>query len=306
VSALVARLQDSFPGRLAKAYGESKAGEYAAGLAFNAFMTMFPLILGLLSIVGLLIQDQGTEQRLQALVVGVFPPDAHAQLMQAFTGIKRNAGLAGLVSLAGLLWGGTGFFASIEFALTQVFGTRQRSILRQRLMGALMMVVFLAALLMAAGANAAVGSTPAVGWVAGFVVGSAALIVLLTVIYRYVPNRSFRLVDIWPGALAAGLLIEALSLVFPTYARLAHGFNTYGQQFGLFFLLATWLYLLCQLLVLGAVLNRMRLGAPGEEGVMAEPGAGGEAAPRPADAIEAQRDEGADEEEQARQGAARR
>jgi hypothetical protein len=39
--ALLERLKNSFPGRLAKAYGESKAGNYAAGLAFNAFMTRF-------------------------------------------------------------------------------------------------------------------------------------------------------------------------------------------------------------------------------------------------------------------------
>ena len=58
----------------------------------------------------------------------------------------------------------------------------------------------------------------------------------------------------------SGVLIEGLSLGFPLYARFAGSFNTYGAQFGLFFLLATWLYLLSQLLLLGAVYNRFRLG----------------------------------------------
>lgn len=216
MKSLISRLRRSFLGRLGKAYGESKAGSCAAALAFNGFMTMFPLILGLLSIVGLVIQDQGAESRLQGLIVGVFPPEAHEQLRQAFQGVKRNAGLLGLVSIAGLVWGGTSFFVSIEFALTQIFGTKQRNLLRQRLMGAAMIVVFLAALLLSAGANGAMGSQLPAGQVGGFVLGALVLMGLLIAIYRYVPNRSFRLADIWPGAVLAGLLMEVLSLVFPS------------------------------------------------------------------------------------------
>lgn len=287
---LLERLKSSWPGRFATAYGQSKAGNYAAGLAFNAFMTMFPLILGLLSIVGLVIQDPGTQQRLQDIIVGIFPPDAHEQLMKALVGVKTHAGLLGVISIAGLIWGGTSFFASMEFALTQIFGTRQRDMLRQRLMGMVMMVVFLFALLVAAGANSAAGLSFPFGPIGGFAIGALVLIALLIAIYRFVPNRSFRLTEIWPGAVLAGVLIEALSLVFPLYARVSHGFNTYGQQFALFFLLATWLYLLSQLLLLGAVFNRMRLGPPREEGMVAQPGDRGETPPPPAEAIDEQRE----------------
>jgi membrane protein len=291
VKRLLERLKSSWPGRLAAAYGQSKAGNYAAGLAFNAFMTMFPLILGLLSIVWLVVHDPSTEERLQNLVTGIFPPDAHDQLVQALKGVKRNSGLFGLISIVGLIWGGTSFFTSLEFALTQIFGTRQRDALRQRVMGLLMMLLFLAALLLTAGANAAAGSSLAGGQVAGFIVGALVLVALLTAIYRFVPNRSFRLAEIWPGALFAGVLIEVFSLIFPIYAGIAHGFNTYGQQFALFFLLATWLYFLSQLLLLGAVLNRMRLGPPREEGMVAQPGDHGETPPPPAQAIDEQRQE---------------
>jgi uncharacterized BrkB/YihY/UPF0761 family membrane protein len=158
-------------------------------------------------------------------------------------------------------------------------------------MGALMMIVFLAALLIGAGANAAAGAAPPIGSVVGFVVGAVVLVALLAVIYRFVPNRSFPMAEVWPGALLAGVLVEVLSLGFPIYARVAHGFNTYGQQFALFFLLGTWLYLLSQLLLLGAVFNRMRLGPPGREGIVAEPGDRGQPPPRPAEAIDTERTE---------------
>jgi YihY family inner membrane protein len=107
--------------------------------------------------------------------------------------------------------------------------------------------------------------------VLSFVVGAAVMVALLTLLYRFVPNRTFRVRHLLPGALLAGVLIEVLSLAFPVYVRIAGGFNTYGAQFALFFLLATWFYLLSELLLVGAVFNRFRLGEPGVQGLLASP-----------------------------------
>jgi uncharacterized BrkB/YihY/UPF0761 family membrane protein len=74
-----------------------------------------------------------------------------------------------------------------------------------------------------------------------------------------------------PGALLAGVLIEVLSLAFPLYERVAGGFNTYGAQFALFLLLAAWLYLLSNLILLGAVYNKFRAGEPAHMGLFASP-----------------------------------
>jgi membrane protein len=89
------------------------------------------------------------------------------------------------------------------------------------------------------------------------------MVALLVLLYRFVPNHTLDLGQVLPGAVLSGVLIEALSLGFPLYARFAGSFNAYGAQFGLFFVLATWLYLLSQLLLLGAVYNQFRLGQPG-------------------------------------------
>jgi uncharacterized BrkB/YihY/UPF0761 family membrane protein len=97
--------------------------------------------------------------------------------------------------------------------------------------------------------------------------------------------------DVLPGALLAGVLIEIVSFVFPLYARIAGGFNTYGAQFALFFLLATWFYLLSQLILLGAVFNKFRLGEPAHRGIVASPMREARDKPRPVEAIERQKDE---------------
>jgi membrane protein len=283
------RIKKTLPFRVVTAYGESQASNYAAALAFAAFLAMFPMILGALSIIGLAIRDPATEIRFQNLIVQVFPGDAQPELQKAIHSVRQSAGVLGLVSLGGLIWSASGIFATMEFALTQIFGTKQRDMLRQKLMGFVMMLLLIVAMGVTVGANTAANFvSPYVpyAWVLGMVIGAFVMVVLLVLLYRFVPNRTFSLREVLPGAVLAGVLIEALSLGFPLYARLAGSFNTYGAQFGLFFLLATWLYLMSQLLLLGAVYNKFRLGAPDAKGLIASPAGESHEVERPVEVIE--------------------
>jgi membrane protein len=267
-------IQRTLPYRFVTAYGESQASNYAAALAFSAFLAMFPMMLGALSIIGFAIRDPATEARFQNLILQLFPGNAQPELQSAIHGVRQSAGWFGIVSLVGLVWSASGVFATMEFALTQIFGTRRRAVHRQRLMGFVMMLLLVLALGITVAANAAAGYlSPYIpyAWVLSFVIGAVVMVGLLVLLYRFVPNRKFRLREVLPGAILAGVLIEALSLGFPLYARLAGGFNTYGAQFALFFLLATWLYLLSQLLLLGAVYNRFRFDRPVTKGLVASP-----------------------------------
>src|SRR6202165_4606006 len=154
---LAARVQRTVPFRILSAYGESQASNYAAALAFAAFLAMFPMILGSLSIIGLAIRDPATELRFQNLILQVFPGDAQPELQKAIHGVRQSAGMLGLVSLGGLVWSASGIFATMEFALTQIFGTKQRGMLRQKLMGFVMMMLLVVALGITVAANAGAG-----------------------------------------------------------------------------------------------------------------------------------------------------
>ncbi len=288
IQELIERAQKTVPARVLMAYGESQAGNFALAVAFAGFMAMFPMILGALSLIGLAIRDQQTEAHVQMLVLQVFPQSAQPELQSALRGVKQSAGWLGLVSLAGLVWSASSIFGTMEFALTEIFGTKQRDMLRQRLMGLVMMLVLVIAIVLTMLINGAVAFVPVgwIKWLIGFVAGALVMIALLVALYRFVPNRTFRLGEVLPGAVLAGVLIEALSLAFPLYARLAGGFNTYGAQFGLFFLLATWFYLLSQLVLFGAVYNRFRMGQPATPGLVASPAQDARDKKRPVEAIE--------------------
>ena len=222
---------------------------------------MFPLVLGILSLVGIAVRDPATEAKAQTLIIEVFPAAAQPQLIDALRGVKHSAGWMGLLSLAGLLWSASGIFSTMEFAFAQIFGTKQRGMVRQKVMGLVMMVLLVVAVGVTVAANAVAALFP-LAWASGFVIGSAAMIGVLVLLYRFVPHSNFDMRGVVPGAVLAGILIEVFSLGFPLYVRLAGGFNTYGAQFGLFFLLAAWLYVVCQLILLGAVYNRFRLREP--------------------------------------------
>lgn len=270
MSNLAAAVRRSFPVRLARAYGKAGAGYFAGTLAFNMFISMFPLILGVLAVVGLVLRNPGLQQQVEASVVGFFPSDARASLLTAMQGLRQHSGLIGLIGIAGMLWSGSNLFVAMEFVLDRIFGAEDRGFLRQRAMAFVMTVVFIAAVVLTVFLNAATAFLRGVPWV-GPVIGAAVWVGFMLALYRIVPNRTFRLSQIWGGALLAGVLMEVLTLFWPFYTALSHGFSTYGATFALFFLLATWLYFLCQFILLGAVANRMWLGTPGAAGAMASP-----------------------------------
>jgi membrane protein len=281
---LIGRVRSWLPVRVLAAYGSSQAAHYAAALAFSAMLAMFPLILGTLAGIGYLIRDAGTEARFESLILDVFPAGAQMQMIEALSGVKHSAGWMSLLSLAGILWTASGLFSTMEFAFTQIFGTKQRDMLRQKAMGFLMMVVLVVAVGFTVVANTLLALFP-FAWVAGFLIGGVVMIGLLILLYRFVPNRTFTVREVLPGAVLSGTLIEVFSLGFPIYARFSGGFSTYGAQFGLFFLLAAWFYLLSQLLLLGSVYNRMRLGEPDSLGVIASPMHKSRDAVKPVEAI---------------------
>ena len=281
---MLSRARSWLPVRILSAYGSSQAGYYAAALAFAGFLAMFPMMLGVVAIVGLLIGDPATEAGFQNLLSQLFPNNAQPQMLDALRGVRQSAGWLGFVALGGLIWSAGGIFSTMEFALTQIFGTKQRDMLRQKAMGLVMMLLLVVAVSATVGANAIAGLFP-MAWASSLLAGAAVMVTVLVLLYRFVPNRTFKLREVLPGALLAGVLIEVLSLGFPLYERLSRGFNAYGAQFGLYFVLAAWLYLLSQALLLGAVYNRFRLGEPTKKGLISSPAERSKSVRPPADEI---------------------
>jgi len=265
IGAVLAR---TYPVRLAMAFGDSQAGNYASGLAFTSFVSMFPLILGLLAVLGLVTSGPHLRHGFINAVFGFFPVESRAPLTAALDGVRQHSGLLGVISLAGTLWSGSALFTSMEFALGRVIGAGQRDFLRQRAMTFLMTLLFAIAVVATVFLNSVAAVMQGIPQLAP-VLGLVVWLAFMTAIYRLVPNRTYTVRRMWPGVLLAGVLMEALTLLWPLYTRLTHGFNTYGSAFALFFVLATWLYFFALFTLLGAVANRMHAGGPSVGGLIA-------------------------------------
>jgi membrane protein len=269
----VGLLKRSYPVRLAQAYSGGQSSYYAATLAFKAFLSMFPLLLGMLAVVGLVLRNPQLQAQVQAAILGFFPADAQPPLSHTLESVRQKSGILGLIAIVGMLWSGGNLFITLEFVLGRIVGSQPRAFLRQRAMAFMMTAVFVAAIVLAVLVNAAAGLVRSIPF-AGPAVGAVVWVAFMLAIYRWVPNRTFRLAEIWRGALLAGVLMEVLTLVWPLYVRLSHGFNSYGATFALFFLLAAWLYFWSQFTLLGAVVNRIHTEAPEAAGLMHQPDRG--------------------------------
>src|SRR5204862_4731232 len=78
--------------------------------------------------------------------------------------------------------------------------------------------------------------------------------VFLLVVYRFVPNTSISLREILPGTLFATLLMQASFEVLPLYLRYS-GTLPALKAFGGAVVLLVWLFLMGNILLLGAEVN---------------------------------------------------
>jgi YihY family inner membrane protein len=260
----------TYPGRLIAVFGSSQAGNYASGLAFNAFLSMFPLILGLLAILGFATQSQGAQHSVLLAILAFFPKAAAPELKSAFASVHHYSGLFGIVGVVGLLWSGSSLFTSMEFSLGMVIGARQRSFLRQRAMALVMTILFVVSLVATVGVNSLI-NIGGLGWLFDPIVGLIVWYAFMLAVYRLVPNRTYRVRESWPGIVIAGTAMEVLTLLWPFYTHIAKGFSTYGAALALFFLLASWLYFLAEFILLGGAANLMHAGEPDVPGLFGVP-----------------------------------
>jgi uncharacterized BrkB/YihY/UPF0761 family membrane protein len=134
-------------------------------------MAMFPMILGALAIIGLVVNGPGIQSQAQTAILRALPGQSGKDLTTLVTlDLHHYAGLLGIAGILGLLWGVTNFFGSLEFCLSRIFDFPQRGFLRQRAMGAVMMFVLVAGLLIAVAANTLMNLIPVmagIGPVAG-------------------------------------------------------------------------------------------------------------------------------------------
>ncbi|MCC6792177.1 MAG: YihY/virulence factor BrkB family protein [Thermomicrobiales bacterium] len=253
-----------------RGYQQANAGDLAAAVAYNALVALIPTFLLCLSVAGLFFRsDEVFTSTIYASLWGL-PSSAAGDSLEAVLTAKRSSSWLGALSLAGFAWTGAGFVGCLARSMNRIYGVPGCGYMCEKRRGFFVILAFAALFILALVAS----TVPtffvrtdlpayfeswalAAGWyqVLGYVVAFAATVALFGMLYRVVPNAGQRLLDIWPGTLAAATLFVVMAQVFPLYLRLIGGANRYGAAFGLLTLLVAWFYVLAHLLLFGAYIN---------------------------------------------------
>ncbi len=256
-----ARVRWSRPIRWLAGYFNSPAPHYAPAIAFNAFVAIFPITLGLVALLLLTSPGKLVTRSVEHIILEAFPVGTRADIGRLIFSAVKHPKTIGFFSLLAMLWSCSALFSCIGGALNALHGVTGRNVIKQRLMGLrlspalLGTIVFLVVL---ERLTDRLPRTPLIGVVAAGIV----LTFLIAFIYQTAPNTRVPLRQALPGALIAALTIETVTLAFPLYSSLSAEISTLGRGLAIALVLLGWLYLVAHMLLLGAYFNQHRIGRP--------------------------------------------
>jgi membrane protein len=93
--------------------------QYAAAIAYRVLFSLFPLAIAIVSVFGLVLQDDELRQQVVNELTDLLPVSQSGQgnIQQSIDQIATPLSAIGLISLVALLWGASGMMASIRLGL---------------------------------------------------------------------------------------------------------------------------------------------------------------------------------------------
>lgn len=252
-------------GRFVKKVMDDQAPSLASLLAWGTLSAILPMLLGILSVAGLVLRDQQTLDQVYTNVLSALPADATGPIKGVLDGMRHgSAAPAGIIAIVLLLINGSSFFSNMASVFNQAYHVEGRMIVVERAIGLAMLLItttLVIATALAAGLSSLVDSMPGVlpigpvlGQVVGWAVPLVSVLLLFLLIYRVLPNAKQTWRGVLPGTLVAAVLLVAITQLFPLYMALFPPNQAYAV-FGVFLVFTFWLYLAGFVFVLGAELN---------------------------------------------------
>jgi membrane protein len=260
--------------RTAEGSGNHDVAHMAAGVAYYAFLSIFPLLLGLIALFGFFLPSVNLQDELLNYV-GDNIPGATNILKQNITSIIELRGAMGVLSIVIFFWGASAMFRAVSRAINRAWDISRYRPFFIRKASELGMVFGIGILfLLSLGASAIISILRGVFDlpVADLIivnVGSrlAAFLLILAVfllLYKLIPNTRTYWRYIWPGALLAAILFEIARTLFVFYLENFANYQLFYGSIASIIILLVWIYYSAFIMILGAEFTsqygRMRCG----------------------------------------------
>jgi membrane protein len=254
---------------------------HAAALAFYTGLALAP-IMTLLVWVTRFLGEGARESIANSIgeVIGAQAAEPLVQMMQQADAPRMN--IAGLVSLAILIFSATGVFAQLQYALNLMWDVQPKpgngvwQWVRKRMLsiGMLISLLFLllastvATTVVQAIVNVGAGVLPGADWlwiIANELVALGLFTVLFGVLFRYIPDARIEWNDVWFGAFLTALLFTIGRFVLSIYLGNSDYGSAYGAAAGSFLALLVWVYYTSLIVFFGAEVTQVharRMGHP--------------------------------------------
>jgi membrane protein len=255
-----------------RGWREAKADQVpllAAGVAFYAFLAIFPALIAIVSIYGLFADPSTIANQLNSLTAAL--PDEAAQIITdqvtTLSSRRQTLGISLLLAVLIALWSASAGISNLLTAINVAYDEEEkRGFVKKRLMSLgltlaaiVFMVIILALVAVLPPLLKAVFGTGALRWVLQ-ILGWLVMVVLvaagLAILYRLGPDRDApRMKWVSVGAVVATFVWLVASIGFSIYTST---FGNYAKTYGVFagvVVLLFWLWLTMYAILLGAEIN---------------------------------------------------
>jgi len=242
-----------------KEIGEDRIPSLAAETAYYFFFSLFPLLLFLTPLLGLVGNGQQLMETMLGRLSTTMPADTLSLVRRVLGEIITSSGNAGIMSIGVLLagWSGSNIFGSLMGALNVAYDVQEtrpwwkKQLLRVGVLliaGGIMIVattIFLDGERVARwiGSLLGLGDAAVAAWtVLQLVLAVALLVTLGAIVYKLLPNVQQRWWHVFVASAITTVLWIVATLLFRFYVQNFGSYNkTYGTIGGVIVLL-TWMY----------------------------------------------------------------
>lgn len=239
----------------------------AAAISYYALFSLFPMLLGLISILGFVLGSSIVQARLMDAIAAYLPGSA-SFVGETFDRLVAARGTVGIVATLGLLWSAMSVFAAVRKSLNVAWNlSKSRHIVHQKVLelGLVLGVACLVVLSVALSAAFSIVrefEIPLLGlrpfehellWsTLGILVPFGFTFLVFVLVYKVVPNTDVLWREAVLGALVASPLFELSKNAFVWYAQDIGRYELVYGSVGAVMALLMWVYVSSIILLLGA------------------------------------------------------
>ena len=227
----------------------------AGAFAFNAFFSLFPLMILLVTIVSSFVDKDIAGKEVVAIIESYMPISGEMQryIFDVISGVINSREKAGTFASFALVWTTIQCFTTLIVATNRAWNSDMYNWWRQPLKSLTLLGITAGAVLL--GMAVPVVLRMAKGWLfptlgfhfwvydlGSFIIPSAVVYLGLVMFYRFAPSRPTRFAEVWGAALVATLLLRAAESLFIIYLKDFATLNAVYGAFGGIMAMLLWIY----------------------------------------------------------------